>query len=232
MTIDDARRVYRVLRKLTACGIDYAVTGGIALEAALGTNLGRRRALNDIDVVISGFEGLPAILGREFLISHAHPHRPVGKLILQLVDPSERVRIDIFGAYGGTLERARTALVDDLPVKTVALQDIACRIASEMMCFSRGDTVPPKCADDHERAKQIVDIDLVEKAWEDHRRPIDPLTYAGATVQITDALERRTGKLEKQSYSTDADAICPHCRNTLHFTVESPKSILPILGYC
>ncbi|MBD9628008.1 hypothetical protein IB279_34205 [Ensifer sp. ENS06] len=151
-----------MLQKLSACEIDYAITGGIALEAALGTNFGRRRAFNDIDIVVSGFEGLPAILGREFLISHAHPHRPVGKLIIQLVDPSERVRIDIFGACGGTLERAKSALFDDLPVKTVALEDIACRIASEMMCFSRGDTVPPKCADAHERAKQIVDIDLVE----------------------------------------------------------------------
>ena len=144
LAIDDARRIRRVLEKLNACGVDYAVTGGVALEASLGPGLGRRRTFNDIDVVVSGFEGLPPALGREFLISHAHPHRPIGKLLLQLVDASECLRIDIFGACGATLERTRSALINDLPVKTVATEDMACRIASEMMCFSRGDIVPPK----------------------------------------------------------------------------------------
>lgn len=232
LATDDAGRLSRVLRKLNACRMDYAVTGGIALEAALGSGLGRHRALNDIDVVVSGFEGLPTALGREFLISHAHPHRPIGKLILQLIDKAERLRIDMFSACGAALERTSSALIDDLPVKTVAIEDMACRIASEMMCFCRGDTVPPKCADDHGRVKGVVSIDLVEDAWKEQRRPIDPETYAEATVQIADALERRAGMFAKQRYSTDTNAVCPHCRETMNFMLASPKSILPILGYC
>ena len=109
---------------------------------------------------------------------------------------------------------------------------MACRIASEMMGFSRGNAVPPKCADDHERARQLVDVDLVEKAWKDQRRPSDPETYAEALVQIADAIERQTGKLEKPQYSMDINAVCPHCRNTTHFKVASPKFIRSGLGYC
>ena len=232
LAIDDAGRIRRVLEKLNACGVDYAVTGGVALEASLGPGLGRRRTFNDIDVVVSGFEGLPPALGREFLISHAHPHRPIGKLLLQLVDASECLRIDIFGACGATLERTRSALINDLPVKTVATEDMACRIASEMMCFSRGDIVPPKCGDDHMRVKDIVDIELVKQAWKDHRRPTDPETYAEATVQIADALERQAIDFAKHQYAMDIDAVCPHCQDTAHFKVASRKSILPILGYC
>lgn len=228
----DAERVSNVLQKLNACGLDYAVTGGMALESALGSGLGRQRAFNDIDVVVSGFDALPPALASAFMISHAHPHRPTGKLAIQLVEPEQRVRLDLFSACGDTLERTKPALIGELPLKVVAVEDLACRIASEMMCFSRGDTVAPKCADDYARAKQIVDMRLVEKAWQDQRRDIDPLTYAEASVQIANALKRDTGKLVIPTYSTDTDAICRHCYNTANFTVASPKSILSILGYC
>ncbi|RKD52211.1 hypothetical protein BJ928_116111 [Rhizobium sp. WW_1] len=228
----DAERVDKALAKLNASGLDYAVTGGMALEAALAPEFGRQRAFNDIDVVTAGFHALPSALASMFMISHAHPHRPTGKLVIQLVEPELRVRIDVFSACGDTLERVRPALIGDLPVKIVALEDMASRIASEMMCFCRGDTVSPKCADDHARATQVVDINLVETAWRDQRRKIDPPKYAEATVQIAEALERRPGRFAKQTYSTNMDIICQHCRNTAHFTVASPGLILPILGHC
>lgn len=232
LEMPDAERVLNVLQKFNGCGLDYAVTGGMALEPALGSEIGRRRPFNDIDLVVSGFDTLPSALASAFLISHAHPHRPTGKLAIQLVEPEQRVRIDVFSACGATLERIRPAMLGDLPIKVVAVEDLACRIASEMMCFSRGESVPPKCADDHARAIQVVDMKLVEKAWRDQRREIDPLTYAEASVQIVEALKHDTGKLVKPTYSTDTDAVCRHCHNTANFMVASPKSILPILGYC
>ncbi|SCB41079.1 hypothetical protein [Rhizobium hainanense] len=232
LEVVDAQRVFSVLRKLNACGLDYAITGGMALEPGLGSGLGRQRAFNDIDVVVSTFEALPSTLASAFMISHAHPDRPKGKLAIQLVEPKQRVRIDVFSACGDTLMRTRPALIGDLPIKVVAVEDLACRIASEMICFSRGDSVPPKCADDHARARQVVDVDLVERAWRDQRREMDPLTYADATVQIADATERQAGKLASQVYCTDSDAVCRHCRDTVDFKVASPKSVIAILGYC
>ncbi|SCB48959.1 hypothetical protein GA0061103_0479 [Rhizobium multihospitium] len=228
----DAQRVISVLQKLNACSLDYALTGGIALEPSLGSELGRQRAFSDIDIVASTFEALPSTLASAFMISHAHPDRPLGKLAIQLVEPNQRVRVDVFSACGDTLARTRPALIGDLTIKVVAVEDLACRIALEMMGFSRGDSVPPKCADDHIRARQAVDMDLVETAWQDQRREMDPLTYAEAAVQIADAMERQTGKLARQVYCTDSHAGCRHCRDTAHFAVASPKSILAILGYC
>ena len=230
--VADAQRVISVLWKLNTCGLDYAITGGIALEPSLGSGLGRQRALNDIDIVVSTFEALLSTLASAFMISHAHPDRPTGKLAIQLVEPNQRVRVDVFSARGDTLARTRPALIGDLAIKVVAVEDLACRIAAEMMDFSRGGSVPPKCADDHTRARQAVDMDLVATAWQDQRREMDPLTYAEAVVQIADAMDRQTGKLARQVYCTDSHAVCHHCRDTAHFTVASPKSILAILGYC
>ncbi|NRP76097.1 hypothetical protein ILFOPFJJ_07021 [Ensifer psoraleae] len=175
---------------------------------------------------------LPSALASAFLISHAHPHRPTGKLAIQLVEPEQRVRIDVFSACGATLERISPAMIGDLPIKVVAVEDLACRIASEMMCFSRGDSVSPKCADDHARARQIVDMNRVEKAWRDQRREIDPLTYAEASVQIDEALKSSSGRLVKSAYSTDTEAVCPHCHDSDRFRVTAPRVILSVLGYC
>ncbi len=227
----DAERVLNTLRKLNDCGLDYAVTGGIALEPALGSQFGRRRPFNDIDLVVSNFNILPSSLGLRFLISHVHPGRPTGKLAIQLVDQEQRVRIDVFSACGATMERVRLATIGNMSVTVVAVEDLACRFASEMMCYSRGDLVPPKCADDHSRAKQIVDKNLVEKAWQDQRREIDPQTYAEASVQIDEALKMGSGSLAKPIYSTDTETACPHCHDSEQFRVATSEEIIAILGY-
>nr|QCL09343.1 hypothetical protein pC5.7c_476 [Rhizobium rhizogenes] len=228
----DAKRVRSVLQKLSACGLDYAVTGGLALEPSLGLNLGRQRAFNDIDVVVSGYETLPPALGTAFMVSHAHPRRSKGKLAIQLVETIERVRIDVFSACGGTLERARSAQIGDLPIKVISVEDMACRIASEMMSFCRGDTVPPKCVDDHLRAVQAVEPHLVEETWQEQRREIDPTSYSGALTLITKALELNSGTFKKADYSTDIDSVCPHCENAIPFKIAKPEAIFEILGYC
>lgn len=228
----DADRVLNVLWRLNACGLDYAVTGGMALEPALGSEIGRRRPFNDIDLVVSGFDALPSALASPFLFSHVHPHRRTGKLAIQLVEPEQRVRIDVFSACGATMQRVKPAMIGDLSIKVVAIEDLACRIASEMMCFSRGETVPPKCAGDHARARQMVDMHIVEKAWQDQRRKIDPPSYAEASVQIDEALNRGSGRLVQPAYSTDTEAVCPHCQDSDRFRVTPPRAILSILGYC
>jgi hypothetical protein len=74
----DAGRVSRVLKKLNSGGLtDYALTGGLALEASLGSSSGRPRPLNDIDIVVSGFADIPSSLGEAFLACAAERNRKV-----------------------------------------------------------------------------------------------------------------------------------------------------------
>ena len=228
----DAECVRGVLKKLSDCGLDYAVTGGLALEPGLGLSLGRQRIFNDIDVVVPGYDALRPILATTFMVSHAHPHRPKGKLALQLIDPVHRIRIDLFSACGATLARTRPAQIGDLPIKVISLEDMACRIATEMMRFCQGDTVSSKCVDDHLRAVQATEPRLVEEAWQDQRRGSDPKSYAEAAVLIAESLGMKRGTLKKAIYSTDLDSVCAHCQNTAIFTVAKPKAVFEILGYC
>ena len=129
--VADVQRVISVLRKLNTCGLDYAITGGIALEPSLGSGLSRQRALNDIDIVVSTFEALLSTLASAFMISHAHPDRPTGKLAIQLVEPNQRVRVDVFSARGDTLAQhaIRRSWEARLPYLEANAMDKSCALS-------------------------------------------------------------------------------------------------------
>ena len=106
----DAARVSRVLEKFAVRNLRrFALTGSLALETqwiALG-HAPHRRALNDLDIVVESFTSIPDTLAQDFLVRHIHPKAPQGKMLIQLVDPEEAVRIDVFRAYGATMARSQ-----------------------------------------------------------------------------------------------------------------------------
>jgi hypothetical protein len=229
----DVSRVSRVLENLHTCGlVDYAVTGGLALEAALPCDLGHQRILNDIDIVVSGFDDLPPRLGTAFLVRHVHRRRPKGKLLVQLIDPVVAVRLDIFSACGATIARSQPAQFGSFAVKAVAIEDMACRIASKMMRFARGQPVPFKCAADYNRVVEVADPSLIEVSWREHRRSFDPDTFAETRAIVRNALRVRSGQFIEPVYSQDLDAVCARCEDRAPFRIAGAAVILAILGYC
>ena len=106
----DAARVCRVLAKFALRDLrECALMGSLALETHL-ISMGRKRdvrALNDVDIVVESFASIPDALAKEFLIRHIHPKVPEGKMLIQLVDPDESLRIDIFRGYGATMARSQ-----------------------------------------------------------------------------------------------------------------------------
>ena len=104
----DAQRATRTLYKLAEHDIgQWALAGGLALEihVARAGGRGAARQLNDLDFIVDSFEAIPRTLGRDFLFRHVHPDDPAGKALLQAVDPETRLRVDVFRAYDGQMER-------------------------------------------------------------------------------------------------------------------------------
>lgn len=79
---NDAARASEVVENLLETGLcGCAVTGGLAIEARLREH-GRpieRRVLNDVDLVVGGFDAIPAAVAERFLPNHIHPDSPEGK---------------------------------------------------------------------------------------------------------------------------------------------------------
>jgi hypothetical protein len=231
----DAMRVCRVMAKLALHDFrDFALTGGLAIETHwLGLGRAPRvRALNDMDTVVESFGSIPGALANTFLCRHIHPRAPEGKTLLQLVDPNEAIRIDVFRARGATMARRQSVDFRTRPIQIVSLEDLAAREASLLMDLERGSPVPLKHAEDFERLVEGVDADRVEIAWRDHRRETDPVTFQEASGRIRELIPSRGDLLIVPDYSHDGDAICSKCEETGPFRLASPHAILSILGYC
>ena len=128
----DSARALRCLQKLAAHDISqWALTGGFAIEIhhlLCGHDAGAR-SLNDIDFVVDSFEHIPQSLADQFLFRHIHPFDQPGKTLMQSIDPETSVRVDVFRAYGGTIQRA---IHLDLPsgrLLLISLEDLVARTA-------------------------------------------------------------------------------------------------------
>jgi len=231
----DAARVCRVLEKFAVrnlCG--FALTGSLALEMqwiALG-HAPHRRALNDLDLVVESFASIPDTLAQDFLVRHIHPQVPQGKMLIQLVDPEQALRIDVFRPYGATMTRSQPVCFGTSSIQVVSPEDLAARAASLVMDLERGVPVARKHAEDFQILVEIIGLDKIEAAWQDHRKLTDPGTFTQARTRISDLVKSHGHLLIVPDYSHDVDTACPKCEEIGPFRLAPPALIMSILGYC
>jgi hypothetical protein len=231
----DATRVCRVLEKFALHDLHgFALTGSLALETQwirLG-HAPHTRALNDLDIVVESFASIPSAVTESFLFRHIHPKAPQGKMLVQLVDPEEALRIDVFRAYGATMARSQSVCFGTSPMQVVSLEDLAARAASLVMDLERGVPVARKHAQDFQALASVLGPNKIEAAWQDHRKSTNPGTFKEALTRIRDLVNSRGELLIVPDYSHDPDASCPKCEEIDPFRLASPTLILSILGYC
>ena len=235
LTSSDAMLVFRLLEKLRLHDIHkFALTGGIAIETHLiaQDHAQRTRNLNDLDFVVESFASIPGTLAKSFLIGHIHPKAPEGKTLMQLVDPDEALRIDIFRAYGAAMKRCRPLFPGDAAIQMVSAEDLAAKAASLLMDLEGGSTVASKHALDFQRLVNAIDLDRVEIAWQDYREPRYPTTFKETSLRVRDLVLSRAELLIVPEYLQDADAVCPRCEEIQPFCLASAQTIKSILGYC
>jgi hypothetical protein len=232
----DVARLHRVLEKLGLHGLhNFTLTGSLAIEISLvrEERAHRSRNLNDLDIVVESFTSIPAALAiGNFLARHIHPNASEGKMLLQLVDPDEALRIDVFSPYGATLARTKPVRLGNHPIQIVSAEDLACRAASLLMDLERASPVPFKHAQNFHRLVSVVNGERIESVWREHRKPSDPATFREASSRIRDLINERKDLLVSPGYSQDATAVCPKCREAPPFRLAAPARILSILGYC
>ncbi len=215
-----------VLGKLARHDVrNWALTGGLAFQIH-GLNLALPRSLrplNDLDFITTAFSDIPETLAEDFLFRHVHPFAPPGKTMLQLIDAENALRIDVFRASGQTMSRA---------VPIVSLEDLVARAARILLDLAGGVAVPFQHGRDYLRFVESVDAVAVEAAWQDHRKPEQPATFAESSAMLRDLIPRSASLLITPQYSQDPDEACPRCTPTGAFQLADPKLVLLLLGYC
>jgi hypothetical protein len=231
----DSARVVQTFRNLASHDISrWALTGGIAIEFHI-LRRGRaliRRQLHDIDFIADSFASIPETLGSKLLLRHVHPHDPPSKNMLQGVDPETGVRIDVFRAYGGEMERTAPIEIFGLALKIVSLQDLVARHARLNWDLMEGRPIAPKYGRDFLRLIDLVSNDEVESVWQEHRKPQNPESFAETAKQLRRVIASRSDLLIPPTYSTNVDEECERCHGSEAFPLSDPRLFLSILGYC
>src|SRR5262249_44164207 len=157
-----------------------------ALEAKLiqPGDPARYRELNDLDIVIESFDSIPnAMADSGLLFRHIHPKATEGKLLVQLVDPDDALRIDVFRSFGATLRRSKRSQCGAGDIGVVSVEDLAARLASLLLGLGGGSTVPAKHAEDFECVVHLLDPRKIESVWPEYRKQTDPLKFSDAATK-------------------------------------------------
>lgn len=231
----DAFRCHRTLVKLARhVNGQMALTGGLAYSWHL-QQYGReveRRPLNDIDLVVADLAALAPALGEESLISHFHPSRGRGKILLQLVDADQRMRIDLFTPFSSSLmSRAHHTELCGISCGVIAAEDLTARLLAIACDVTTGKSVDPKYYDKFRRLSELIDLKVARDIWSDYRKPDCPHHFDEAAEAVRQAVAQNPGVLRPELYAQPADAACPWCGHSDLFSVSPPAEIFAVLGY-
>ena len=231
----DAARVERTLHRLAGHDISgWALAGGVAIELHVLLRAGEPaiRPLHDIDFIAGSFTSIPQTLAGSLLLRHVHPDDPPGKTMLQAVDAESRVRVDVFRAYGGEMERASELSLGALRLRVVSIEDLVARHARLNWDLVEGKPVAPKYARDLLRLLALVEADEIEQVWQEHRKPHFPVSFREAVSQLRAAIASRAELLLAPTYSTDVLAVCARCKDADGLPLAEASAVLSLLGYC
>lgn len=225
----DAARVITALGVLRDNGLrDFAITGGVAVAAHLATSQSSR-PLNDLDLVVEGASLIPSGLAAGLLVSHVHLGAKPGRMLLQLVEPTTRLRIDLFGTIRGQLRRSRSVGAAHGDHRIVSRADLAARMTGLLLDLGLDEAVPAKHARDQAALLAGDPVDGIEAAWADHRRTRHPECFEEACHRAQ-ALKREKAYLLTTS-EFKRRLPCARCREAAGFRLAEDQRIVEALGY-
>jgi len=235
LSTGDSERAFNTLRKLALHDVSrWVIAGGLAVQfhCLRSRHSHPIRHLNDIDFVAPAFDCIPETLARDFLFRHVHPFDPPCKTMMQLVDADTSLRIDLFRADGGIMSRAISVDVPSGPLRLVSVEDVVAHAARLLLDLDASIPVPAKHAGDYLRLAELVKSSNMETAWQDHRKPIHPVTFWETSGILKRLIATRRNLLIGPEYSKDTAEICPRCVRTPPFPLADPHVVLSLLGYC
>jgi hypothetical protein len=229
----DARRATGAVAAMAEHGLRCALTGGLAIDLQLRAHgqPTERRRLNDIDVVVESFASIPESLSRTFLQHHVHPDATDGRTLLQLVDEERRIRVDVFAAFGRSLERAHPLNSETGELDVLSIEDLVARTTALVYGrLRRHQAIDVKHVTAFRRLSGLGEPAKLAAAWVDHRQKT-PGTLDEASLETARMLERHPELVVVEQYVSDI-VLCERCRRHGLFRPAAAARIVEILGYC
>ena len=186
-----------------------ALTGGVAIALSLPEGRWPRAGapIADLDLVADSRDAVRNTVAAAFLVSHYHVPQPgYAKFMIQLVEPGSRLRVDIFPADPGSLERARPVTLDGRRWLVLDLESI---LAHKLRTLAGASAAAP----------------VPRKHFEDARALA---RHAGREIPAVPPAH-----LSREVFSQDLDMRCARCEASSDpgFPLAPKRRIHDLLGY-
>ncbi len=232
---EDARIYRDVIAKLASCfQTPLNLTGSTALKCHL-LDYGIRQkkvALTDLDILVANASCLPESLNQDFLVAHFHPLSQPGRMLLQLVEKTSALRVDVFTPFSTTLD---TRLVDvtlgDRLCKLVSVEDLAARLLAVIGAVLQHEPIDPKYVESFKMLKPLANTSTIDAIWKDYRKAHLAQAFEEATTLIQHYLESHPELLKKPVYNQDIHQSCSSCQVSQRFPLASRAKIYDMIGF-
>jgi hypothetical protein len=210
------------------------ITGSFAVEWQIDRlgGIARPRRLNDLDVVVpDGITNLRAGAAGDLLIHHFHPTRELGNVLIQLVDPRHRLRIDIFSARTPSIvERSSLASIGGVDCRILSAEDLTARLLAIVNIVCEGRAIDPKYWQSLQRLTEVADPGAVSTLWPIYRRSGDE-DLDIVLERVRAVLAATPGLLQPHEYETDIHRECQWCVQRTGFPLAAPDAVFALLGH-
>lgn len=234
-TSEEATRCHGSLAKLDQhLQQPVTLTGSIATGWQLLRKGIRRekKHLSDIDVVVDGLSSILPSLSQDFLISHFHPSRGKGRLLIQLADAEYGTRIDLFAPNSETLtQRLTDLMVGDLACKAVSIEDVWSKLLSVIYPVTKDETIDSKYVEHFNLLSSAIDRSLAREIWRDYRKGDWPADSEEAAEAIGRSIKAKPELLRPTEYDQNINLVCRLCRESEIFPIANRSEIYNIWGY-
>ena len=210
------------------------ITGSVALKCHLfryGISQ-QKTALTDLDILVANTSSLTESLNQDFLVAHFHPLSKQGRTLLQLVEKTSALRVDIFTPFSTTLDtRWVDVTLGDKLCKLVSVEDLAARLLTVMGSALQNEPVDPKYVKSFQTLRPLVNTSTIDTIWRNYRKTHLAPAFEKTATTVQQYLESHPDLLKKPIYNQDIHQRCSSCQLSKRFPLASRSKIYEMLGY-
>lgn len=231
----DTVRCQRALLKLAKhIKTPIVLTGGLAVSwHAVQNGLFQQRGpLSDLDLVVNDLSAIRHSICQDFLLSHFHPSRSRGKILVQLVDEANRLRIDVFTSCSKSLNhRLLETAINEIPLRIISAEDLTAKLCEVISAVLKNQSIEAKYFHSFKLLFAIADLEVMKNIWTDYRNESLSPEFEKVTEAIQQIIADHPERLQKGGYCQNLSQRCQWCQESQLYPLAPRVKVFEILGY-
>ena len=230
----DVKKCQSVLEKVVSHIQQPVLTGSLALNCHLAIRnlLVEKTSFNDLDLVVLQEAELTSSITKDFWVAHYHPGQKRGRILLQLVEKSTLLRVDIFTTFSASFKnRLVNVTINNTACRLIATEDLVARLLSILGGVLQDEHIDPKYLQRFYALEPLVNEVIINDVWREYRKGYMPHDYFEASILIQKNLREHPERLKEPTYNQNIYELCTSCQVSEEFPLVPRDKLFEMLGY-